>query len=60
MREDYKTGICPKCDTEFEPPDGEVNSFGYLCPQCRKRRYTVVGVVYFERKPWLPEDVTTA
>ncbi len=61
MRPDYETGICPKCDTEFEPPDGEVSTAGYLCPVCRNRyKFSVVGVIYFERKPYFPEEVMTA
>lgn len=60
MRDDYETGICPKCNTEFEPPNGKVYSGGYLCPVCRERKYMLLGVVYFARKPYLPEGVTTA
>lgn len=60
MREDYEIGVCPKCDTEFEPPDGEVSRSGYLCPECKRMGFFVVGVINFSRKPWVPEEVTTA
>jgi len=39
---------CPKCDISFERP-GYIppEHTGFLCPECRRRRYTVVGVVLF-------------
>lgn len=50
-------GTCPKCHTTFEflgeglPPEA-----GSLCPECKSKGHTVVGVVHFEvYKPALKE-----
>jgi NAD-dependent SIR2 family protein deacetylase len=39
-------GICPKCDAEFDRPKNP-NPAGYLCPECRRAGYAVVGVIHF-------------
>ena len=48
---------CPKCHTTFKflgekPPEG-----GRLCPECKSRGYTMVGIIHFEpEKPTLKES----
>ncbi len=43
---DDDDGVCPKCHTRFERP-ANPNPAGYLCPECRRLHFAVVGVVYF-------------
>lgn len=35
---------CPKCGSWFEH-DGKPHPAGILCPECRRLKYTVVGVL---------------
>jgi hypothetical protein len=63
MKDDYTIAICPKCDTEFEfNGDGEEpKSCGYFCPECKRKGYTLRGILYFYRKPsLLPGEISTA
>ncbi|OGM09259.1 hypothetical protein A2Z67_04950 [Candidatus Woesebacteria bacterium RBG_13_36_22] len=47
----YTDAECPKCGTVFRwtqnTPPGDN---GIFCPVCKERRYTLLGVVYFDRK----------
>jgi len=49
---------CPKCGTVFEHV-GEVERDhpGFLCPECRRLGYMLLGVLHFQ--PTYPE-ITTA
>jgi len=52
-------GVCPKCDTEFEPPENP-DPAGYFCPVCRKKGCKLIGIVHFDLIKPFPKEVTTA
>jgi hypothetical protein len=46
-------GTCPKCHTSYGLT-GTAPLAGVLCPNCREKGYTIVGVIHFEpKKPTL-------
>ena len=49
MKEGNEYATCAKCRTEFERPEEGIppDHSGFLCPVCRKRKLTIVGVVTF-------------
>lgn len=60
-----KDGVCPKCRTEFERPDYEIEIGhpGFFCPECRRIGFSSLGIVHFTpdvKMNKLPKEITTA
>lgn len=47
---------CLKCDSWYEAEPGKLYEAGVLCPECRTRRYAMVGVCHLEDLPGYDQE----